>query len=311
MSDSIEYQQTLKDFIHAFVSKDYIIAVNIFRSLILFRLKNTKPEGTSYIWGEIGGGLLSGIYAESLRLSEVTLDLYDIAFYMGVGLKDYLHPVNNDLTFRDFCTKELIIIKSVEILKCWYKGFPAGCSIGFKINKDLKTGHPIFEVLPGFVIPRGYIQYITPSPLTRELKGQLILYPRGYVQFTQHFQARILKAYSQYLLENNIGSKFMSEYVLYCSIKKSFPGHMVRRHAKFQWLGRQHLDIFIEELNIAIEYQGGQHDRPVDFFGGENAFLKIKENDSRKNKLCRKHGIKLIEVRPSYDLLQVISELTS
>lgn len=314
MSNSTEYQQTIKDFIHAFASKEYMTAVNLFRSLILFTLRSTKLEkGAGYtvgMWGGIGGGFLSGIYAESLRLSKVPLDLYDIALYSYSGFNDYLRQVNNDLTFRDFCTKSLIIIKSVEILKCWYNGFPAGFSIGFKINKDMKTGHPIFEVLPGFIIQKGYIKYCTPSPLTRELKGQIILSPTGYMQFSQNFMTRILKEYSQYLLEHNIGSKFISEYVLYCSIKKSLQGHTVRRHAKFLWLGRQHLDIFIEELNMAIEYQGSQHDRPVDYFGGKNAFLKIKENDSRKKKLCHQHGIKLIEVRPGYDFIQIISEIT-
>ncbi len=61
------------------------------------------------------------------------------------------------------------------------------------------------------------------------------------------------------------------------------------------WLEPLSLDIFIPSLNTAIEFQGGQHDKPVKYFGGKEKYVRILENDSRKRELCKNKNIKLIE----------------
>ena len=63
---------------------------------------------------------------------------------------------------------------------------------------------------------------------------------------------------------------------------------------KFEWLGRQSLDFYIPELNLAIECQGEQHYRPIKFFGGVDGFNKTVIRDTNKRKLCEEHNIKLI-----------------
>lgn len=65
------------------------------------------------------------------------------------------------------------------------------------------------------------------------------------------------------------------------------------RHYRADWLGRQHLDFFIEEKNMAIECQGVQHFKSVDFFGGEEKLKYLQELDKRKERLCAEHGIEL------------------
>ena len=60
--------------------------------------------------------------------------------------------------------------------------------------------------------------------------------------------------------------------------------------------GQMSYDIFIQELNVAIEYQGKQHFEPVDFFGGEDSFEKVKIRDEEKRKLSAEHGIKLVYI---------------
>lgn len=62
---------------------------------------------------------------------------------------------------------------------------------------------------------------------------------------------------------------------------------------KFDWLGKQHLDFYLTDYNVAIECQGGQHFKPVDKFGGEETFAKTVELDMKKRKLCKENGIKL------------------
>ena len=58
-------------------------------------------------------------------------------------------------------------------------------------------------------------------------------------------------------------------------------------------------DIAILENDILrglIEYDGEQHFRPVDLFGGEEQFQIQQERDRRKNEYCEKCGIPLVRI---------------
>jgi hypothetical protein len=106
-----------------------------------------------------------------------------------------------------------------------------------------------------------------------------------------------------------IGEGWISETELYYKIKNKFSDYEVIHHGKAKWLGRQHLDIFIPELKIAVEYQGKQHFEPVDFFGGEEGYLKTKERDDLKKEKCRKNNVLLIEVEEGYDIKDVFEKI--
>jgi len=106
-----------------------------------------------------------------------------------------------------------------------------------------------------------------------------------------------------------VGEGWVSETNLFYEIKNAFPKNKVVHHASPEWLSRQHLDILIEDIGVAIEYQGLQHDKPVEFFGGEKAFIENQKRDKRKNNLCKRHGVKLIYVREGYSLEEVINSI--
>lgn len=106
-----------------------------------------------------------------------------------------------------------------------------------------------------------------------------------------------------------IGEGWISETELYYKIKEAFPNEQVIHHGSPEWLGRQHLDIWIPELKVAVEYQGAQHDQPVDFFGGQEAFEKNQERDAVKKKKCLENGVRLIEVREGYDFKKIKKEI--
>jgi rubrerythrin len=61
------------------------------------------------------------------------------------------------------------------------------------------------------------------------------------------------------------------------------------------------LDIWIPELNVAMEYQGEQHYEPKPHWGGEDAFSKLIDRDKQKKEACEKEGITLIEVHYSWE----------
>ena len=77
-----------------------------------------------------------------------------------------------------------------------------------------------------------------------------------------------------YLEKNNITYEY----------EKKFP----------EWLGRQSLDFYLPDYNIAIECQGEQHFRPIKYFGGKTKFNNTLKRDEKKKYLCEQHDIRLI-----------------
>lgn len=106
-----------------------------------------------------------------------------------------------------------------------------------------------------------------------------------------------------------IGEGWVSETKLFYLIKERFKEYRVIQHGKPKWLGKQHLDIFIPDLNIGIEYQGKQHSIPLAIFGGEENFQENVKRDKRKKLLCEENQCKLFEVFPEDDFFEFIEQL--
>lgn len=72
-------------------------------------------------------------------------------------------------------------------------------------------------------------------------------------------------------------------------------------NAKHQWrpwfLGRQSIDIYIPEINLAVEYQGQQHYEPIPLFGGEEGLKNAQLRDERKRQLLEANDVRLLEWR--------------
>jgi len=106
-----------------------------------------------------------------------------------------------------------------------------------------------------------------------------------------------------------IGEGWISETHLYYQLQDAFGDKQVLQHARPSWLGRQHLDVFFPELSVAVEFQGEQHDRPIEFFGGQKAFEDNQKRDKKKRAACKRNGVTLIEVRKGYKIDQLICEI--
>ena len=107
-------------------------------------------------------------------------------------------------------------------------------------------------------------------------------------------------------LYNKPINRWKSEELVYNITKKLYKDYQVIYQYKPFFLstekGNMSYDIYICGLKIAIEYQGKQHFEPVDYFGGEENFLKQKERDELKAKRSAEHGVKLIYVNYWEDL---------
>lgn len=76
--------------------------------------------------------------------------------------------------------------------------------------------------------------------------------------------------------------------------KQLYGSSFSSKKSLLKWLGRQRLDFYLPEYNIAIEYQGEQHFKPVKYFGGEKRYLDRLERDNRKKILCEENNVKII-----------------
>jgi len=88
----------------------------------------------------------------------------------------------------------------------------------------------------------------------------------------------------------------VSETKMFEIIKEIFPKEEVLYRYKPKWLQRMELDVFVPRLRLAFEYQGVQHFKPIDLFGGEKTYIEQVKRDKIKNKICNSKNIVLIYV---------------
>lgn len=64
-------------------------------------------------------------------------------------------------------------------------------------------------------------------------------------------------------------------------------------------------------LLCLIEYDGKQHYQAIDYFGGEEHFAKMKENDEIKNQYCKDNDIKLFRLSYKLRKIEIENKLSS
>ena len=58
---------------------------------------------------------------------------------------------------------------------------------------------------------------------------------------------------------------------------------------------------------VLVEYQGIQHYKPIEYFGGREKLKIQKDHDRRKRQYAKKHGYHLIEVSYEYDTYEKVA----
>ncbi len=123
---------------------------------------------------------------------------------------------------------------------------------------------------------------------------------------------RILENECRIQFNEKIIGSFFNEDLLFKEIKRVFGNKFnVVSQGSPEWLKPQRFDIFFPDVNIAIEYQGEQHFRPVDFGGkGQTiAEMQFQENllrDFRKNEKAKLNNCSLFFVNPNYDIKDIL-----
>jgi hypothetical protein len=96
--------------------------------------------------------------------------------------------------------------------------------------------------------------------------------------------------------------KYLKEKGLVFEWQKSFPDCKNINYLRF--------DFYVEKsenINFLIEYNGLQHYKPIEYFGGDEKFKKQQINDNIKKTYCEKNDIPLLII--SYEQYEQISEI--
>ena len=89
--------------------------------------------------------------------------------------------------------------------------------------------------------------------------------------------------------------KNILETKLFETLKEEFKNtKIIRNYHNYKILGKKEIDIYFPEWKIGIEYQGTQHFRSVDFFGGDFVFQKQLLRDIEKINDCINSNIVLL-----------------
>lgn len=67
-------------------------------------------------------------------------------------------------------------------------------------------------------------------------------------------------------------------------------------------------DFYLPKYNIYIEYDGEQHFRPIEYYGGINTFNVIKKRDQIKTLYCENNNIEIIRINYRDDIKSKIEE---
>jgi len=103
-----------------------------------------------------------------------------------------------------------------------------------------------------------------------------------------------------------IGEKWINETLLFNYIDILFPEYIVEREASPPWLGKQRLDIYISEIGLAVEYQGEQHFKAIDMFGGKEGLKIARARDKEKLSKCIANNVSLVYFSYRDDLSEML-----
>ena len=94
-------------------------------------------------------------------------------------------------------------------------------------------------------------------------------------------------------LNKSMGETKILEYLrkrgISFSLQKTFENMVHKSNLKY--------DFFLDEYNLAIEFNGVQHYEPVEYFGGEKYLMELKEKDEIKIRYAHENKINLLIIK--------------
>lgn len=269
---------------------------DLYASKVL-RDRAKKPKNDYY------GDLYSDLVAVTF-LGKLNTPLLDLFPFLRIHLN------SEDLSFDTFIN---------EHINEYYGSTWKLISRYVKDYRIKHTSHPYYG-RPSFrplVKPFEEIEDITPQSVKHKYKWY-----KPYSYMTHHidklsFVEKVLKlelesikteaesSFRAHLGLKPKAPKWVSEQKLFDQVKLHYSNLLVVSQASPNWLDRQRFDIYLPELNAAIEYNGVQHYKAVGLFGGEAGLERTQFRDEQKRKKCKNNKCELLEVNENYSISDV------
>lgn len=106
-----------------------------------------------------------------------------------------------------------------------------------------------------------------------------------------------------------IGEGWVSESEMVSLLTQGFDPYPVIPQGSPKWLGAMRYDAFIPDLKLAVEYQGVQHFKSIDFFGGKKALELTQKRDREKFELSKLNGIHLEYILYNDNISERVGEI--
>lgn len=190
--------------------------------------------------------------------------------------------ISNDTPLNFYCNKHRHIIQK----KSW--GNMISKNRACKICNDEKIKNNRFNKISNR-LNKLYENSITLIEI-RDSKSPMKLYCNKCKKYFYQYYKHLIHGHGCQNCTKSIGEKkiemILSEFKINYDTQYKFDDCVDTRALSF--------DFYIKELNVAIEYNGIQHYKPIDYFGGKKSYdIQIK-HDEIKSEYCKKNNIKLI-----------------
>lgn len=81
-----------------------------------------------------------------------------------------------------------------------------------------------------------------------------------------------------------------------------------KKFPKLRYIKPLRFDFYLPDKNMVIEYNGEQHYKPIDYYGGEESFEIAKRRDQIKREYCADNKIDYLVIRFDEDIKDILIE---
>lgn len=85
------------------------------------------------------------------------------------------------------------------------------------------------------------------------------------------------------------------------NIKKTFDG--------CENINKLYFDFYLPEYNTCIEYDGLQHFKSIEHFGGKKGLKETQKRDKIKDEYCKNNNIRLLRIKYNEKVSKILSIL--
>jgi len=118
------------------------------------------------------------------------------------------------------------------------------------------------------------------------------------------YKPKLKQLEQELIMKNEMPEKWKSEQDMFRVIKNQFSDAII--HYSDAWISPQHLDVYVPSIQCGFEYQGTQHFRSMEHFGGKKSYRKRKQLDKRKRQICLENDVHLIEWHYTEPITKVV-----